>query len=40
VELAISMSDGVTTFLGFVFFIASTVFIYRSFYGMRISSKH
>jgi len=40
VELAISMSDGMTTFLAFVFFLASTVFVYRSFYGMRISSEH
>jgi K(+)-stimulated pyrophosphate-energized sodium pump len=40
VELAISMSDGLTTFLAFVFFLASTVFVYRSFYGMRIESGH
>ena len=40
VELAISMSDNTTTFLAFVFFLASTVFVYRSFYGMRISSQH
>jgi len=40
VELAISMSDGTTNFLALVFFRASTVFIYRSFYGMRISSEH
>jgi len=40
VELAISMPDNTTTFLAFVFFLASTVFIYRSFYGMRISSEH
>ena len=40
VELAISMPDGLTTFLAFVFFLASTVFVYRSFYGMRISSEH
>jgi len=40
VELAISMSDGMTNFLALVFFLASTVFVYRSFYGMRISSEH
>ena len=40
VELAISMSDNTTTFLALVFFLASTVFVYRSFYGMRISSEH
>jgi K(+)-stimulated pyrophosphate-energized sodium pump len=40
VELAISMSDGTTTFLALVFFLASTIFVYRSFYGMRISSEH
>jgi K(+)-stimulated pyrophosphate-energized sodium pump len=39
VELAISMSDGTTTFLALVFFLASTIFVYRSFYGMRISSE-
>jgi K(+)-stimulated pyrophosphate-energized sodium pump len=40
VELAISMSDGLTNFLAVAFFLASTVFVYRSFYGMRISSEH
>jgi hypothetical protein len=29
----------VTTVLAAVFFLASTVFVYRSFYGMRIESK-
>jgi hypothetical protein len=33
------MSDGTTTFLALVFFLASTIFVYRSFYGMRISSE-
>jgi MFS family permease len=36
VELAISMSNGVTNVLAVVFFAASTIFVYRSFYAMRI----
>jgi K(+)-stimulated pyrophosphate-energized sodium pump len=43
VQLAVSMSakQGTmfTTILAAVFFLASTVFVYRSFYGMRIESK-
>jgi K(+)-stimulated pyrophosphate-energized sodium pump len=37
VELAISMSSSTTSVLAVVFFAASMVFVYRSFYGMRIS---
>jgi len=36
VELAIEMSPGVSAALAVIFFIAATVFVYRSFYGMRI----
>ena len=43
VQLAVSMSakqgNMFTTILAAVFFLASTVFVYRSFYGMRIESK-
>jgi K(+)-stimulated pyrophosphate-energized sodium pump len=43
VQLAVSMSvkqgTTLTTILAAVFFLASTVFVYRSFYGMRIESK-
>jgi K(+)-stimulated pyrophosphate-energized sodium pump len=42
VELAVSMTydmgSGVTRTLAGVFFLISTVFVYRSFYGMRIGS--
>jgi K(+)-stimulated pyrophosphate-energized sodium pump len=42
VELAVSMTydmgAGVTQALAAVFFLVSTVFVYRSFYGMRIGS--
>jgi K(+)-stimulated pyrophosphate-energized sodium pump len=42
VELAVSMSAGIgggaTSLLAAVFFLISTVFVYRSFYGMRIRS--
>jgi K(+)-stimulated pyrophosphate-energized sodium pump len=38
VELAISMSSSTTSVLAVVFFAASMVFVYRSFYGMRIST--
>jgi K(+)-stimulated pyrophosphate-energized sodium pump len=44
VQLAVSMSNKqgttVTTILAAAFFLASTVFVYRSFYGMRIESKN
>jgi K(+)-stimulated pyrophosphate-energized sodium pump len=36
VELAITMPRGWSMSLAVVFFVASTVFVYRSFYGMRI----
>ncbi len=38
VELAVSLPPGLSHFLAFVFFVASMVFVYRSFYGMRIGS--
>ncbi len=40
VELAVSLNDGgnLTTILAAVFFLISTVFVWRSFYGMRIKS--
>ena len=37
VELAITLSRGMSTFLAIVFFLISTVFIWRSFYCMRIT---
>jgi K(+)-stimulated pyrophosphate-energized sodium pump len=43
VQLAVSVSakqgNMLTTILAAVFFLASTVFVYRSFYGMRIEAK-
>jgi K(+)-stimulated pyrophosphate-energized sodium pump len=43
VQLAVSMASKqgsmITGILAAVFFLASTVFVYRSFYGMRIESK-
>ena len=44
VELAVSMRNSnpespLTAILAVVFFLISTVFVYRSFYGMRIESK-
>ena len=38
VELAVSLPPMLTHVLALVFFAASTVFVYRSFYGMRIKS--
>ncbi|HUP88996.1 MAG TPA: sodium-translocating pyrophosphatase [Longimicrobiales bacterium] len=38
VELAIGLSRGMATTLAIVFFLLSTVFVYRSFYSMRIQS--
>jgi K(+)-stimulated pyrophosphate-energized sodium pump len=38
VELAISMDSGMTSLLSAVFLAASMVFVYRSFYGMRIGA--
>jgi K(+)-stimulated pyrophosphate-energized sodium pump len=38
VELAISMDSGLSHVLAAVFLLASMVFVYRSFYGMRIGS--
>ncbi|RPI74560.1 MAG: sodium-translocating pyrophosphatase [Desulfobacteraceae bacterium] len=37
VELAITLSRGMSMFLAIVFFLISTVFIWRSFYAMRIT---
>ena len=39
VELAITMSRGMSATLAVVFFLLSLVFVYRSFYGMRIPLK-
>jgi K(+)-stimulated pyrophosphate-energized sodium pump len=38
VELAITLPDATSTILAAVFFAISLVFVYRSFYGMRIGS--
>jgi K(+)-stimulated pyrophosphate-energized sodium pump len=38
VELAIGLAPGTSTALAAVFFAISLVFVYRSFYGMRIES--
>jgi len=38
VELAVSLPQGLAHFLAFAFFVASMVFVYRSFYNMRIKS--
>jgi K(+)-stimulated pyrophosphate-energized sodium pump len=38
VELAITLPTGLSRSLAAVFFLVSTVFVYRSFYGMRIHS--
>jgi K(+)-stimulated pyrophosphate-energized sodium pump len=38
VELAISMNTGTSRMLSAVFLVASMIFVYRSFYGMRIGS--
>jgi K(+)-stimulated pyrophosphate-energized sodium pump len=43
VELAVSLtkrSAGLTTGLAAVFFVISAVFVWRSFYSMRIGGKH
>jgi K(+)-stimulated pyrophosphate-energized sodium pump len=44
VELAVSLSHdagtGLSLALSAVFFVLSMVFVYRSFYGMRIGSEH
>jgi K(+)-stimulated pyrophosphate-energized sodium pump len=43
VELGVSLRNHgngpLTLILAVVFFLISTVFVYRSFYGMRIESK-
>jgi len=43
VELAVEMTkngqQGLTRILSVVFFIISMIFVYRSFYGMRIHSQ-
>jgi K(+)-stimulated pyrophosphate-energized sodium pump len=39
VELAVSMPDTVSTVLAGVFFAISLVFVWRSFYGMRITAE-
>jgi hypothetical protein len=37
VEIAVTMKDqGMKTGIGVVFFLIALVFVYRSFYGMRI----
>lgn len=38
VELAETMAPGTRVFIAAVLFVVSTVFVYRSFYGMRIES--
>jgi K(+)-stimulated pyrophosphate-energized sodium pump len=38
VELAITLTPGVAHVLATVFFLISTIFVWRSFYGMRITS--
>lgn len=38
VELAVTLSWGLTRFLALAFFAAAVTFIYRSFYGMRIKT--
>ena len=38
VELAITLDPGVSHILAAVFFLVSTYFVYRSFYGMRIKT--
>ena len=38
VELAITLSPSVSRALALVFFIGSVIFVYRSFYGMRIKN--
>ncbi len=38
VELAVTLSWGLTRFLALAFFAAGVTFIYRSFYGMRIKT--
>ncbi len=39
VELAITMDRGVSLMLAAVFFVISLVFVWRSFYGMRITAR-
>ncbi|MFN8628381.1 MAG: sodium-translocating pyrophosphatase [Candidatus Binatia bacterium] len=38
VELAVGLPPGVTRMMALAFFVASMVFVYRSFYGMRIKT--
>ena len=38
VEMAIDLARGTSTVLAVVFFVLSAVFVWRSFYGMRIQS--
>jgi K(+)-stimulated pyrophosphate-energized sodium pump len=40
VELTVDMGGSVSHTLAAVFFALSMVFVYRSFYGMRIGSAH
>jgi K(+)-stimulated pyrophosphate-energized sodium pump len=40
VELAVSLSRSVSGALAAAFFVAALVFVYRSFYGMRIESRN
>jgi len=39
VELAITLDPGISRFLAAASYIASLVFVYRSFYGMRIKNE-
>ena len=39
VELAVGMNKNLSTGLALVFFLISAVFVWRSFYGMRIEAK-
>jgi K(+)-stimulated pyrophosphate-energized sodium pump len=43
VELAVSLTDqrgpGLSHMLALIFFVISMIFVYRSFYGMRIESE-
>ena len=38
VDLSAKQGNGFTTTLAAVFFVISAIFVYRSFYGMRIES--
>ena len=40
VEIAVNAPAGIAPMIGVVFFLSGLFFVYRSFYGMRISSLH